>query len=257
MAQDALVPPAAMPAEVLPAPLTAVPTQALVATTAPAASAGEGQPRHEARRSLPAGTPEGREDIEMHADEPIEQQPSAMPTFLNGGGAIEAPTEMRPAPESKRRRTIGGLPVNISSLLVAVCAVYGALSGELLDPALVETGRQKERDQMSKSEVYRRVPLHSAKGKRVKSKWVEDYKVVGGSRIVRSRLVAMEFAWDTRYDTSCRHPTAESSSVGFGLGSCPRRAQRLEEDGGGAPRRLGGLLSRDDGSGHPCDSTEG
>ena len=55
LAQDAPVPPAAMPAEVLPAPLTAVPTQALVATTAPAASAGEGQPRHEARRSSPAG----------------------------------------------------------------------------------------------------------------------------------------------------------------------------------------------------------
>ena len=113
---------------------------------------------------------------------------------------------MRPIPESKRRRTIGGLPVNVSSLLIAACVVYGAITGELLDPVLVEQGRQKEREQIVKFEVYQRVPLYLAKGKRVKSKWVEDYKVVGGSRIVRSRLVAMEFAWDTRYDTFAGTP---------------------------------------------------
>ncbi len=65
-------------------------------------------------------------------------------------------TELRPMPESKRRRKIGGLPVNISS----ACVVYGAITGELLDPALVEKGRQKERDQMAKFEVCLRVPLH-------------------------------------------------------------------------------------------------
>ena len=96
--------------------------------------------------------------------------------------------------------------MNVSPLLIAACVVYGALSGELLAPALVEKGRQKERDQMAKFEVYLRVPLHLARGKRVKSKWVEGYKAVGSSWTVRSRLVAMEFAWDTRCDTFAGAP---------------------------------------------------
>ena len=51
--------------------------------------------------------------------------------------ALESPT----VPESKRVRTIGKLLVNVSSLLVVVCAVYGAISGEALEPKLVEAGR--------------------------------------------------------------------------------------------------------------------
>ncbi len=70
---------------------------------------------------------------------------------------------------------------------------------------------------MAKFEVYMRVPLHAARGKKVKSKWVEDYKDVGGSRIVRSRLVAMEFAWDTRFDTFAGTPPLKKVCLGLAL----------------------------------------
>ena len=65
---------------------------------------------------------------------------------------------------------------------------------------------------MSKFEVYRRGPLHSAKGKRVKSKWVEDYKEVGREKIVRSRLVAME-----SYDTFAGTPPLKAVRLGLAL----------------------------------------
>ena len=59
---------------------------------------------------------------------------------------------------------------------------------------------------MEKFEVFRRVSLKDARGKKVRSKWVEDYKDVEQQRIVRSRLVAMEIAWDVRHDTFAGTP---------------------------------------------------
>ncbi len=47
---------------------------------------------------------------------------------------------------------------------------------------------------MEKFHVFEWVKAEDAKGKRVKSKWVEDYKEGEHGRIVRSRLVAMEIA---------------------------------------------------------------
>ena len=52
----------------------------------------------------------------------------------------------------KKSRTIGGLAVNIASRAILVMAlvtsyvghVYGAISGELLDPELVALGRKRE-----------------------------------------------------------------------------------------------------------------
>ena len=43
--------------------------------------------------------------------------------------------------ESKRRRTVGGPDVSVSSNLVSFCAVYGVVSGLELDPVVVEAGR--------------------------------------------------------------------------------------------------------------------
>ena len=83
-------------------------------------------------------------------------------------------------------------------------------------PDLDESERQKERDQMAKFEVYQRVPQDSAAGKRVKSEWAEDYKVVGGSSALSSAeklsygsaekrpsaktALAIKFARNMRYD---------------------------------------------------------
>ena len=41
--------------------------------------------------------------------------------------------------------------------------------------------------------------------------------MVGGSRIVRSRHVAMEFAWDTRYDAFAGTPPLKAVRLGLAL----------------------------------------
>ena len=117
---------------------------------------------------------------------------------------------------AKRARAIGGLAVNIASgaimVMAATCAampagpVYGAISGKLLDPDMLAASRQRERELMDKFHVYDRVRSEDAKGKRVKSKWVEDYKDGEHGRIVRSRLYAMEIPWDARSDTFAGTP---------------------------------------------------
>ena len=137
------------------------------------------------------------------ADELMMEPTTVMMDQALGGGA-------------KRAKTIGGLAVNIASraimVMAATCAampagpVYGTISGELLDPNMVAAGRKRERELMDKFHVFDRVRSEDAKGKRVRSKWVEDYKDGEHGRIVRSRLVAMEIAWDARADTFAGTP---------------------------------------------------
>jgi hypothetical protein len=79
--------------------------------------------------------------------------------------------------------------------------VYGTISGELLDPDMVAAGRKRERELMEKFRVFDLLKAEDTTGKRVRSKWVEDYKDGEQGRVVRSRLVAMEIARDTRSDT--------------------------------------------------------
>ncbi len=128
---------------------------------------------------------------------------------------------------AQRPKTIGGLCVNVASRAIFVAAlavavvsgpVYGALSGELLDPALVEEGRKRERDLMSQFGVYERVHASKAKGKRVRSKWLDDNRRDDAGQVfVRSRLVAMEIAWDARHDTFAGTPPLMAVRLGLAL----------------------------------------
>jgi len=127
----------------------------------------------------------------------------------------------------KKARTIGGLAVNVASHMITVMAimstaspgpVYGAISGELLDPDLVALGRRRERELMESFHVFDLVRQEDARGKRVRSKWVEDYKDgEAGERIVRSRLVAMEIAWDLRTDTVAGTPPLKAVRLALAL----------------------------------------
>jgi hypothetical protein len=125
----------------------------------------------------------------------------------------------------KAARTIGGLAVNVASRMIMVMAlvsnftgpVCGAISGELLDPELVALGRKRERELMEQFGVFRRVSQKEARGKKVRSKWVEDYKGSDGQRIVRSRLVAMEIAWDVRHDTFAGTPPLKAVRLALAL----------------------------------------
>ncbi|CAK0848466.1 unnamed protein product [Prorocentrum cordatum] len=79
--------------------------------------------------------------------------------------------------------------------------VFGARSGRRLGPSLVKQGRDKEHRQMEEFQVFDRVPQNFANGKRVRWKWVDDGRYDDdGRESVRSRFVAMQFAWDVRDD---------------------------------------------------------
>ena len=94
-------------------------------------------------------------------------------------------------PESKLRRTIGGLGVSVSYNLVSVCAVYGGR-------VMVGAGRQFECDSMSRSEVYHRVRAN------------------GSCAVV---LVAQEFATDVMYGTYASAPSLKVVKLGLILAS--------------------------------------
>ena len=82
-------------------------------------------------------------------------------------------------PESKRQRTVGGLPV--CSLLIPVDEipvsyvatheiddrpVYDHRTGERLSSHLVKVGRQTEHDAMTRHQLFERVPITMARGKK-------------------------------------------------------------------------------------------
>ncbi len=62
---------------------------------------------------------------------------------------------------------------------------------------MVKAGRLKELGQMANFEVWEYVLENAGDGKTVKVKWVD---ILRGDE-VRSRLVAIEFAYDLRGDT--------------------------------------------------------
>ena len=98
--------------------------------------------------------------------------PAAVPTTPAvdiAMGQAHSPPGITSPNDSKKHRTIGGLCVNVTSRFVIAALtinaviggnVYGALSGELLDPELVEAGRRRERESSWHSSVcttgYRR-----------------------------------------------------------------------------------------------------
>ena len=107
--------------------------------------------------------------------------------------------------------TLGGKAINvvqtfmIAMMHVSVAAVqgvyYGHRSGMPLDARLVEIGRAKERALMEELGVFKRVPRSEARGKKVRAQWLDDERTdESGQPAVRSRLVAMEVAWESRSD---------------------------------------------------------
>ena len=114
--------------------------------------------------------------------------------------------------ESKKLRTVGGLGVNllqtfyvatllVSSVVPEPPTYYATRSGIWLDPALVEAGRQRERELMQEFGVYERVLRSEARGKRVGAQWLHDDRCNDdGSMYVRARLVATQVAWEARSD---------------------------------------------------------
>ena len=102
------------------------------------------------------------------------------------------------APASKRQCTVAGLPV---CSLLTVKQVYDHKTGERLSPHLVKAGRQTEHEAMTRHQLFERVPIAMARGKKVICQWLDEMKEGANRPFVRSRLVAMEVAHGVRLDT--------------------------------------------------------
>ena len=79
--------------------------------------------------------------------------------------------------------------------------VYDHKTGERLPPHLVKVGRQTEHDAMIRHQLFERVPITKARGKKVRCQWLDEMKEGVKGSFVRSRLVAMEVAHGARFDT--------------------------------------------------------
>ena len=74
-------------------------------------------------------------------------------------------------------------------------------TGELLSPHLVKVGRQTECEAMIRHQLFERVSIILARGKKVRCQWLDEMKEGASGPFVRSRLVAMEVAHGVRIDT--------------------------------------------------------
>ena len=116
------------------------------------------------------------------------------PSATGNGEAME-----QEWPESKRQRIVAGL--SVCSLLTPVDEISINKTGERLPPHLVKVGRQTEHDAMIRHQLFERVPITKARGKKVRCQWLDEMKEGVKGSFVRSRLVAMEVAYGARFDT--------------------------------------------------------
>ena len=65
---------------------------------------------------------------------------------------------------------------------------------KLLAPHLVKVGRQTECEATIRHQLFERVPIALARGKKVRCQWLDEMKEGTDGPFVRSRLVAMEVA---------------------------------------------------------------
>ena len=79
--------------------------------------------------------------------------------------------------------------------------VYDHKTGERLSPHLVKVGRQTEHDAMTRHQLFERVPIAMARGKKVRCQWLDEMKEGANGPFMRSRLVAMEVDNGVGFDT--------------------------------------------------------
>ena len=65
----------------------------------------------------------------------------------------------------------------------------------------MKVGRQTEHEAMTRHQLFERVPIAMARGKKVRCQWLDEMKEGAHGPFVRSRLVAMEVAHGVRFDT--------------------------------------------------------
>ena len=85
---------------------------------------------------------------------------------------------------------------------------------ERLAPHLVKVGRRTECEAMIRHQLFERVPIALARGKKIRCQWLDEMKEGADGSFVRSRLVATEVVHGIRFDTFAQHLSnaARSSS---------------------------------------------
>ena len=124
------------------------------------------------------------EDIELVVSSRAHATAAPIRPFVTGGDE----TTEQEVPESKRQRTVAGLPV--CSILILVDEIPVELrchtrdrrqtmtprQSERYSPHLVKVGRQTEQDAMTRHELFERVPIAMARGKKVRCQWLDEMK---------------------------------------------------------------------------------
>ena len=123
-------------------------------------------------------------------------------------------TTEQEGPESKRQRTVAGLPVcslsppddenpvsYVATDEIDERPVYDHKTEERLAPYLVKVGRRTECEAMTRHQLFERVPIALGRGKKVRCQWLDEMTEGADGPFVRSRLVAMEVAHGIRFDT--------------------------------------------------------
>ena len=98
-------------------------------------------------------------------------------------------TVAQEGPEIKRQRSVAGLPVCsllplVDEIPVSYVAthemndrpVHDHKTGELLAPHLVKVSRQAECEAMIRHQLFERVPIALARGKKVRCQWLDEMK---------------------------------------------------------------------------------
>ena len=92
--------------------------------------------------------------------------------------------------ESKRQRTVAGLPVcslsfdpadwipvsHVATHEIDDRPVYDHKIGERLSPHLVKVGRQTEHEALNRRQLFEPVPIARARGKKIRCQWLDEMK---------------------------------------------------------------------------------
>ena len=111
--------------------------------------------------------------------------------FVTGGDET-----MEQKPDSKRQSSVFSFDPCRRDYCELCCHTRDRRhkTGERLSPHLVKVGRQTEHDAMTRHQLFERVPISMARGKKVRCQWLDVMKEGVNGPFVRSRLLAMEVA---------------------------------------------------------------
>ena len=74
----------------------------------------------------------------------------------------------------------------------SITPVHDHKTGEQFPPHMVKVGQQTEHNAMIRHQLFKRVPIAKARGKKVRCQWLDEMKEGVKGSFVRNQLVAME-----------------------------------------------------------------